>query len=206
MNLFRRRKPIKAIFGTKIDFRDNKEFGELEKGGSYHIPRRSNQEKQTSYDEIKSFATNLIEDELKKHLAKTVGLQIQDIRVTADYEGSIELVFVVLFSTFQFVAGIKDFYDSLRLIRNHAAKYLNRRLEEKYGPVFNVDANIEYPTIDRYEELFMLFGHHDLPFPFHSHEHSKRDGLFFYLLISNIILLTIIGFLIFKAVKSYYGF
>ena len=127
-------------------------------------------------------------------------MQIKDIRVTADYEGSIELVFVVLFNTFQFVSGMKDFYDNVRLIRNHSKKYISRRLDEKYGYVFNVNSDIEYPTIDRNDDLFWSLRHGKFPFPIHSSDgYSRRDGLFFYLLFSNIILLIIIGFLIFTA-------
>jgi len=207
MALLKRRNSIKAIFEIKIDFNDKKKYGELGKGSSYYLPGFSNLEKQTGYDEIKNYVTDLIENDLKKHLAKATDMQIKDIRVTADYEGSIELVFVVLFNTFQFVSGMKDFYDNIRLIRNHSKKYINRRLDEKYGSVFNVNTDIEYPTIDRNDDLFWSLRHGEFPFPFHSSErYSRRDGLFFYLLFSNIILVIVLGFLIFTAMKNYYGF
>jgi hypothetical protein len=207
MALFKRRSSVKAIFEVKIDFADRKQYGELQKGGSYYFPRFSNQEKKTSYEEIKGYLTDIVEDDLKKHLSKAVGMQIKDIRVTADYDGSIELVFVVLFNVFQFVAGMKDFYDNVRLIRNHSRKYIARRLDDKYGSVFNVSTDIDYPNVDRYDELFSMFRHGEFPFPIHSSNGNiSRDGFFYYLLFSNIVLLVVIGFFIFNAVKSYYGF
>lgn len=202
------RKNVKAIFEAKIDF--NKEFkenyGELSSGRRYYFPRQNQKEEKTSYEDIKHFLSDTIEEDLKKHLIKTTGIKITEIRVTGEYNGSIELVFVILFNAYQFIAGMKDFYDNIRMIRNHSRKFIYRKLIEKYGDAFTVETNIEYPSIDRYEDLFWLSQKRGLPFSFHQDNENKRDGLFYYLLISNIVLISIIGLLVFKAVKHFYGF
>lgn len=207
--IMKRKKPAKAIFRIKVDFNDEyrKQYGELSEGQSYYLPSFSKQEKKTSYEDIKNFMTDIIEDDLRKHLSKTFGTQILEIRVTADYPGSIELVFIVLFNAYQFVAGLKDFYDNIRLIQNYSSKYIEQRLNDKYGDAFNTSTYIEYPTINHYDEFFWMFEKRGMPPFFHNSENlNNRDGLFYYLLVSNIVLITIIGLLIFRAVKSYYGF
>ena len=208
MKFLNRRSPAKAVFELHVDFkREYKEkYGELCEGNSYYLHRKSNTDNGTKYEDIQGFISSLVEEELKKHLAKTVGIEIAEIRVTNNYRGSIELVFVVLFNAYQFIAGMKDFYDNVRLIRNQSAKYIRHRLEDRYGSVFDVSANVEYPSIDRHDDLFWLFHKGGMPFPSKSSESSKRDGLFYYLLVSNIVLLAIVVLLVYRAVKSYYGF
>jgi len=182
MKIIKKRKPAKAIFKVSVDFINEyrEKYGELKEGQTYHLLRNSKQEKETSYGDIKNFITDIIEDDLQKHLSKTLGTQILDIRVTGDYPGSIELVFVVLFSAYQFIAGLKDFYDNIRLIQSFSSKYIRKRLNDKYGDVFGANTYIEYPTINQYDEFFWMFEKRRMPFIFQNLGNSNRDGLFYY--------------------------
>jgi hypothetical protein len=206
--IFRKRNELKAVFEITIEFsRDyNDKFGDLKEGGSYYFPNNRNHEKETTYLEIKSFLIHEIEEELKPFLTKITDLQILDLRLNGSFNGSIELIFTILFNSYQFIAGLKDFYDNLRLIKNHSNRFIKQRLDSRYGPVFNVGTNIEYPSIDRHDEMFWMMHKEGFPFFPNDSFNQKRDGLFYYLLISNIVLITLLGLLIFKAVKTYFGF
>lgn len=205
-----KRKPIKAIFETTVDFNQDcqKQNGNFERGRSYFLDKFKNQERKTSYDEVKEYLTETIENDLKKHLNKTLDLQISEIQITTNYEGSIELIFVVLFNAYQFLSGLPDFIGSLKMIERHSQKFLRKKLNDKYGDVFTVNTSIESPSLQRYypEDFFHHFfmKGRGIPLPFDNREHPQRDGFFYYLLFSNIALIIIILLLIYKAVTTFY--
>ncbi|MBL7066436.1 MAG: hypothetical protein ISS29_01065 [Candidatus Marinimicrobia bacterium] len=152
----------------------------------------------------------MVEIDLKKNLEKITDYQIPSINVVNEYSGSIELVLTIVFGTFSVLSGVKGLYDSITLIKNQSRKFIARKLRSKYGVDFNVDTNVEYPTIERFypEDLFFHFGKRGiLPFPIATSENhrSRRDGFFYYLLISNIVLLIILGFMVYKAVIQQFG-
>jgi hypothetical protein len=201
------RNNLKAVFATRISFSSTfeKEVGKLEEGGTYYFPNNKH-ENEITYLEIQSFLIKIIEEDLKPFLSKTTELEIIDLRLTGSYNGSIELVFAILFNSYQFIAGLKDFYDNIRLIRNHSNRFIKQRIESRFGPYFSVNTDVEYPSTDRFEEFFWL-NHKRGILPYQNEsEISKRDGLFYYLLVSNIVLVILLGVLVFKAVKSFYGF
>jgi hypothetical protein len=111
-NFFRKRlQKKKAVFTVKIDlnyeYRNNNQEV-FEPGRTYY----SRKEQKFTYEEIKSLATSTIEKELPREVEDIAGLPVYDIRVNRSYTGSIELVFTILFNGYQFIAGIKDFFDS----------------------------------------------------------------------------------------------
>jgi hypothetical protein len=208
-NLFKRAKPFKAVLSLKVDFSSDmqKNYGDLEPGQSYFLGKR---EQKITYDEIKDFLIETVEIDLKKNLEKITDYQIISINVVNEYSGSIELVLTIVFGTFSVLSGIKGLYDSITLNKNQSRKFISRRLKTKYGLDFNVDTNVEYPTIERYylEDLFFHFGKRGiLPFPVNTSEgiKSNRDGFFYYLLISNVVLLIILGLMVYKAVIQQFG-
>ena len=208
LGMFSKRTHLKAVYGLKVDFRGGikKDYGELREGENYFLPHYRNKEVETSYLEIKSYLIKAVEEDLQPFLSKTTDIKILDLKLTGSYNGSIELVFTILFNSYQFIAGLKDFYDNLRLIRSQTNRFIRQRLESKYGEIFDVSTNIEYPSTDSHDDLFWMMHKGGIPIKLHDSGNQKRDGLFYYLLVSNIILLSIVGLLVFKAVKSYYGF
>lgn len=208
-NIFRRRfQKKRAVFTVKIDFNRNfkQNQNDLEPGGKYY----SQNEKQFTYDEIKVVAISAIEKEFPREVEEITGLPVYDIRVNRTYTGSIELVFTILFNSYQFIAGIKDFFDSLRLIRDTSNKFLKNKLRQQYGDIFEVDTTISYPQTDNYyypEDLFMgKRGRHLLShLAATSNPNNGRSGFFYYLLFTNIILTAIIIYMVYKAVAQTYN-
>jgi hypothetical protein len=198
----------KAVFTVNLDFNYEykKEYESLKPGKSYYLKNDNNK---ISYDEIKNFAIDLIEKTLPREVEEICGLPVFDIRVNRTYQGSIELVLTIIFNTYQFIAGIKDFYDNLRLIRETINKFLKTRINNEFGDYFDVNSSISYPNTDYYlnpEEFLMRNkGRYNLPVFINNGQKPNRDAFFYYLLFSNIILTAIVIFMIYKAVAQTYG-
>lgn len=132
-----------------------------------------------------------------------------DIEIIDEFEGSIEILVSFILGVYSNIASLKDFYDSLKLIRSQSEKLIKKDLSSKYGDVFKIHTSIEYPSTDRYayfEEMFF----HGKGRPFFlpvgsTNSANKRDGLFWYLLISNIVMLIILILMTYKAVINQYG-
>lgn len=211
LNIFKKRfKKQKAVFTTVIDF-SNEYKGNNDKlrpGGNYY----SRNDKKFTYDQLKSFAVSAIEKDFGREVEEIAGLPVYDIRVNRTYNGSIELVFTILFNSYQFIAGIKDFFDSLRLIRDTSDKFLTGKLNDEYGEeMFTARTSISYPRTDYYyypEDLFMgKRGRHMLSHLANNSNNNSpsRDGFFYYLLLTNIVLTAILIFMVYKAVAQTYG-
>lgn len=67
---------------------------------------------------------------------------VQSVDVLEKREGSILVLFQEIFNAMQFVSGIKDFYESLELIRNLTNTHIRHHLDANYGNYFNVDTVI----------------------------------------------------------------
>ena len=192
----------RAIFSVKINFnrKYQERYGdELTSDKTYWLKKQEN----VSYSDIKSFVEEIISKELVNEYKEFVDLPIHSIQINRTYEGSIEVFFSVLFNAYQFIAGYKGFFDSLKMIKTATSKHIEKRLREKYGDYFNVDTYLETPQ-DNYrdmEHFFMKRGY----FPFVENLTEKRDGFFYYLLVSNIVLLIVIILLVARAVIQFYG-
>ena len=189
-----------AVFSITIDQASNCE--RLEPHRSYYYREI---EGKTTYKEIQDFCVGIINKELKTEVEELVPLPIKTIEVKKEYEGSIVLIFQVVFNIFQFVAGIRDFYDSVELIKKISEKHLHKRLKEHYGDVFSVDTR-SLTSHDRYDFDDMVGKrkyNHRLALILNAGS-SKRDAFFYYLLISNIVLLAIVIALVFRAVMQTY--
>jgi hypothetical protein len=210
INIFKRHlKKQRAVFSVNIDFSHEykKKQDKLCPGCSYY----SRNERKFTYDQLKSFVISTIEKDFGREVEEISGIPVYDIRVNRSYNGSIELVFTILFNAYQFIAGLKDFFDSLRLIRSTADKFLQTKLNDEYGDeMFDVNTSISYPNTDNYyypEDLF--HGKRGRYFLSHlidnSNNNKGRDGFFYYLLFTNILLTLILIFMIYKAVAQTYG-
>jgi len=208
MALFKKRdnyqKTYKAVFSVSIDtsseYRSEKR---LAPGGDYWFGK---QEHHATYDDLKGFAINILQNELKDECEQFIDIPIIDIKVKSVYEGSIELFFVVIFGVIATMASIKDLHDSLDFLRTLAEKKLEKRFREKYGDYFKININKQIPrNTDYYDDLKYVRRHGLAPFFWSQHEgKSKRDGFFWYLVVSNLVLLAIVVALVANAVKKMY--
>lgn len=213
----------KAVFKVKITFNEN--YGEkFAPKSNYYNDRGemkltstktynfSSRDEKIHFEQIKMVAIEDFEKDLLKEINNVLEYPANSVEINGVYEGSIEIVFSVLFNAYQFIAGIKDFFDSLKLISNTSNRILRKRLTDKYGDYFNISTEIEYPTngndFHRFEEEMLLMRKTGrgmtLPIPNYNEPISNRDAFFYYLLFSNIILTLIIIFLVWKALVSTY--
>ncbi len=208
MRLFKKPKTSRIIYSANVDLNyDLKKQGEkIQRDKTIWL---SKQEKKIESKELEKLIEQTIKYDLVKEIRKTIGLDIKT-EINSTRYGSIEVIFTVFITTFSFIASIKGFYDSVMFIKKQTERLLRSNLNEQFGDYFSVGVSTEYPSFESREismkELdFLLrkgrpYGHFDT-----INEKPKRDGFFWYLLISNIILLGIIGLLIIKAVINYYG-
>lgn len=208
MRLFKKPKTSRIIYSANVDLNyDLKKQGEkIQRDKTIWL---SKQEKNIESKELEKLIEQTIKYDLVKEIRKTIGLDIKT-EINSTRYGSIEVIFTVFITTFSFIASIKGFYDSVMFIKKQTERLLRSNLNEQFGDYFSVGVSAEYPSFESREismkELdFLLrkgrpYGHFDT-----INEKQKRDGFFWYLLISNIILLGIIGLLIIKAVINYYG-
>jgi hypothetical protein len=164
------------------------------------------QEIHTTYDDLKEFAIHVLNNELQAECEQFIDIPILEIKVRSVYEGSIELFFTVLFGVVADIAGIKNLYDSIDFLRTLAEKKLEKRFKEEYGDYFRINVNRQIPRDTHYYEDYELF-HKRRGIPLRSarnDERPKRDGFFYYLLVSNIALLAIIIALVASAVVKVY--
>jgi len=210
--------PYKAVFSVSIE--TNQAYQErvygnekstvawanhayLVSSGEYHFKK----EQYTTYDDIKEFVIDILNHELQKE-CEQFGIPILGIEVKSIYEGSIELFFIVLFGTLAGITGIKDLHSSIKFLRKLAKKKLEKCLKEKHGDNFRIDVDCQIPSGDdmecRYD--FNFLHERNIPpiCPTLHDESPKRDGFFYYLLVSNVVLLAIVIALVSSAVIKVY--
>lgn len=196
----KKKKRYKAVFRTRIDFRYSESFSEpLQPGHSYYFEENSNFS--VSYDNIVNEAVRIINSELRSEIRKYIDIPIEEIEVQDIYEGSIEILFSVVLGVLDFVGGVQDLYDTVNLIKEISSRYINKRLNDKFGKHFDVDAYVLLPQnhFQRFERCEMLPSQEII-----GKSVDRMDAFFRYLLVANIVLLTIIGALVLGAVKTVY--
>ena len=212
--MFRNKFTKKAVYSVTIDFhssRENaRESDNLKKHKEYYLNNNNRKlQEGTSYSEIQEFVVNVINNELKPICENYSEIPIRSIKVQNTFEGSIIVFFSVVFNILQGISAAKDLYDIIKLINNITEKHIKARLDEKYGDFFRVDSSNIYPDYRSREycdEFYLMHKEarrRGYPLIFND-SMSKRDVFFYYLLISNIILFIILGFLVFKAVATMY--
>ena len=208
MTLFKNRnsspETYKAVFSVTIDtnseYREKSDYHEsLVPGGKYWFKQ---QEKHATYDDLKEFAIRVLNNELDDECRQFLDIPVIEIKVKGVYEGSIELFFIVVFGVIAGVTGIKDLHDSIDFLRTLVEKKLEKRFQQKYGNHFRIDVRKQIPRDrDYYDKQHFHKNHFPL---MQSNKQSKRDGFFYYLLFSNIVLLAIVIVLVANAVVKVY--
>jgi len=209
MRLFRKPKTSRIIYSANIDlnYELKNEGQRLHRNKTIWLP---NQEKKIESKEIEELIKQTIKYDLGKEIKKTIGLDIRT-EINSTRYGSIEVIFTIFITTFSFIASIKGFYDSIIFIKKQTERLLRSNLNKQFGDFFNVGVTSEYPSFESRDismkelDIFLRKGR---PYGFIDtiKEKPRRDGFFWYLLISNIILLGVIIALISKAVINFYGF
>lgn len=193
----RKKKQYKAVFRTRIDFKNDEEQSRhLRPGQSYYFENQQG----VSYSDIVNEAERIINNDLKGELQKYMILSIQEVQTQSVYEGSIEIIFTVVLSFLELMGGLKDLYDVVHLVTEIAERHINRKLSDKFGNHFRVDTYVIAPREDdfwRFEKRYIVSRESKGEIP-------QRDAFFYYLLVANVVLLLIVGVLVFGAVKAVY--
>lgn len=195
----------KAVFCTKIDFRYYDEWQKpLLLEHSYYLDGDLNEK--VSYNDIANEAVRIINCDLRSELQKYTDISVKEVEVQAVYEGSIEIIYTVVLGFLNLVGGLKDLYDAVRLLREISERHINKKLGDRFGRHFKVDTYVIAPDDRRCREYMEhwrfeneMNGNQRL-----DGNGIKRDAFFYYLLVSNIVLLIIVGILVFGAVRTVY--
>jgi len=160
---------------------------------------------------------HVVKDRLPDDLAKIFGVEAE-IRVIACRFGSLTLFFGVVLSGIGLIASYRDFFDSIRLIREHCESLLKSLLKDKYRHrIFSANVHIEYPRLREPHDLplryMKYFGESDLGTiermwaleePSVLRRTASRDGFFWFLLALCLLLLGALGVLVYAAVVQTY--
>ena len=194
----KKKKQYKAVYKAHIDLRnDTRELKPLRPGAIYYFENG----KTVSYSDIVDEAERIINYDLKKELQKYSNLSIQDVQMQTVYEGSVEIIFTVVFSFLELVGGLLDLYDATHLARDIAERYIRKKLNDKFGDHFKVDTSDIVPRewhLHLLEENMYRIGREG------NDEVPQHDAFFYYLLVMNILLMIIVGILVLGAVKTVY--
>lgn len=160
----------------------------------------------------------VIENQLPEDLENLFGIEAE-IQVRGSRYGSLIVFFSVMLSGYTLIASYKDFYDSIQLIREHCAVLLNKLLRDRYShhSFRDVVVKTRHPALlDPHElywpsRLWKRFGIHPSEMPLGPlaessplHEHPRRDGFFWFLLVLCVLLLAALGVLVYAAIVQTY--
>ena len=212
-NLYDEKNCLSVVFSVTIDFNrvGHHMFGRLRPFAQYNFNGEDsihgyseNRQIIVSYEQLKSEIVAIINDELESISKIASNNAVRSVDVLETREGSILVLFQAVFNAMQFVSGIKDFYESIELIRNLTNTHIKHRLVASYGNYFNVDT-----TILAHPNKLPLCTDADAELcskneSFIGHLHKERDGFFYYLLVANVVLLCLLVALVFRAVMTVY--
>lgn len=191
-------KRYKAVLRTRIDFkRDEIDQKPLLPNDTYYLKESSNE--RVSYDDIAKEAVWIINNDLKSELQKYTFISIEKVQFQAVYEGSIEIIYSVVIGLLELVGGLKDFYDTVQLIREVGERHINKKMSDRFGRHFKVDTYVIVPEKNYLHLEEKLIDKQKVYI-----DGEKRDAFFYYLLVANIVLLVIVFVLVFDAVKMLY--
>jgi len=208
---FNKENQTSVVFSVTVDFNSSGYhlFGRLRPSASYNLSREDkvfeyseNRPMMVTYETLKNNIVVIINNELEPIAKFASNNAVQSVDVLETREGSILVLFQAVFNAMQFVSGIKDFYESIELIRKLANVHIKNRLDANYGDYFDVDTTIlAYPSKLPLCVDTMLCKKKGACI---NHLRKERDGFFYYLLVANVILLFLLVTLVFKAVMTVY--
>jgi len=197
--------------------KNQRTYDNLAPNGNFRVRYRKRRERDendgmANYSDVRDFCERIINEEIIVELRELIDIPIKEVKVNRTYEGSLIVVFSVLLNIYQFIGGIAGFRDTIKLIEKTVNRHMKKRLNDEFYTNGYFDANVYAEKDKDYEYMLEEMFHFKfrkrggiIPVPIEETSyHPKRDGLFWYLLISNIVLLIVIGILIGKAVISFY--
>jgi hypothetical protein len=180
-------------------------------------PGRSSNDLET--EGMESEVRRILLSELPADIEEIYGFEVKT-RLIAVRPGSIVVFFGAVVTALGIFSSYSDFFESIALIRKHAKMLLAARLAARYGGGYDVSVDVEYPRVPDPDDLLpgrrfrkMLGG------PFGSDEFAgalswvgqaagggtqKRDGFFWFLLASTIVLAVLLGLMVAGAVWRTY--
>ncbi len=181
---------------------------------SLHPSRSSNDAEE---DSITSEVRRILSERLPAELEEIYGFEVKT-RVIAVRQGSLVVFFGALVSALGIFSSYSDFFESIALIKKHSKRLLGQRLAGRFGGGFDVSIEVEYPSVPDPDDL-SPWRHmrkrlgpefHELmsagAWPGLGATSPRRDGFFWFLLASTILLLVLLGLLVAGAVwKTYFA-
>lgn len=191
------------------DYNEKRVYDNLAPDKKFYVHFRKRRERMDNndvayYSDVRDFCERIINEEIADELRVLIDIPIKEIKVNRTYEGSLIIVFSVLFNLFQFISSIAGFRDTIKLIENTVYRHMKKRLNDEFTTEGYFTIEVRSERDDSYS-YFVENNCGSIPVSFsNTRSQAKRDGLFWYLLISNIVLLVIIGILVGKAVLKMY--
>lgn len=188
----------------------DKIYDNLAPSEEFHVRFRKHRKRMDNngvayYSDVRDFCERIINEEIADELRMLFDIPIKKIKVNRTYEGSLIIVFSVLFNLFQFISSIAGFRDTIKLIQNTVYRHMKKRLNDEFITEGYFEINVRSERDDDYYTYLVESNNGGLPVSFsNSRVQAKRDGFFWYLLITNIVLLIIIGIFVGKAVIKMY--
>ena len=150
-NSYNEKNHVSVVFSVTVDFNSLGcyRFGRLKPSTLYDFSEKDeihgfseNQRIRVTYETLRNDIVAIINNELEPIAKIASDNSVQSVDVLETREGSILVLFQAVLNAMQFVSGIKDFYESIELIRNLTNTHIRHRLDAKYGNYFNVDTAI----------------------------------------------------------------
>jgi hypothetical protein len=206
---------MRRFLSKEIIFEASVEFGYKLRNKDIYLldkPMHFENIKVPSLSQVAEVTSNVIMTDLPHELDSIYGIKIKP-RIIKIRSGSLQLFFAILLTGYTLIGGYKSFFDSVDLIKQHTKSLLIKNFKEKFN--FNdweITIESRYPSFKRFnmqnilkrlimKEDFEDFNLSELDYNLPT---KKRDGFFYYLLISNCILLVILGFLVYSAIQKTY--
>ncbi len=195
--MWRRRE---VIFALNVEFNQQQVSRGQRLGGSNEYPER-----------LESEMRDVVEKELPSDLKTIYDIDVR-IRVITTRYGSLTVFFGAVLSGAALVASYKDFVESMHLIRQHCSQLAQRIVNMRYGGDWQVGVSIQHPRLPDPEDLvpFKWFRRR-FPFPeaypapaFSEPPNGRRDAFFWFLVVTNMLLLGSVVALVWRAVSHTY--
>lgn len=148
-----------------------------------------------NYKEVLSKVESIAHDfKSKCNKENAEWMKITEVKLLGIQQGSIKVTLSLLMTLFDVAGGIKNIYDCAEIVRNMLSSHFEEELASKYGGTyFKADTTVLTPTGNGNNNVFAC-----------EKVKYERDAFFYYLLISNVVLLIAIGTLVYKAVSLMY--
>jgi hypothetical protein len=203
-----RRKAKEVIFLAAIDY----DYERQNKGDHLGRARPSDVPIERLEQELRS----VIASDLPNDLQRIFGLSVET-RVIEIQSGSVLVFFGAAITAVGVFSSYSDFFESIKLVKQHSRLLIGRLMRSRYGGEFDVSVVEQYPSLpdpserhpwrrlrkvlgpeaDEFLELSAWTGGS-------APQDVRRDAFFWFLLIFNILLLAAVGVLVRGAVVRTY--